>query len=138
MTIEANKNLVNDCMTKLDQRDLDGVLGYFAPDALFHGWAPQTIGLDGYTENMSALLAAFPDSRFGIDDIIAEGNRVVARHHLKGTHNGDFNGIPATGRSVTVAATATFRIEDGKVRESWLNADFLGLLQQLGAIPEAA
>ena len=88
---------------------------------------------------MSTLLAAFPDSRFTIDEVLAEGNKVVVRHHLEGTHTGTaFQGIPAEGKKVYVNALVTFRIENGKAQEAWLNADFLGMMMQLGAVPSGS
>ncbi len=135
MTTEQNKALVRSIMSALNDRNLDGVIAYYAPDCRFHGWAPQTLDVAGYREVMSDILRAFPDARFPLDDIVAESDLVAARHHLWGTHQADFQGIPATGKPVTVNAIAMFRLEKGKAAELWLNADFMGLLQQLGAIP---
>jgi steroid delta-isomerase-like uncharacterized protein len=84
---------------------------------------------------MSALLAAFPDSRIVVDDVIAEGNKVAVRHRLQGTHQAELQGIPATGRPVEVNGIVIFRLENGKIAEAWLNADIMGMMQQLGAIP---
>jgi predicted ester cyclase len=68
-------------------------------------------------------------------DIVADEDKVAVRHSLQGTHLATFQGIPATGRSVAVNAIVLFHMENGKAAELWLNADFLGLMQQLGAIP---
>jgi steroid delta-isomerase-like uncharacterized protein len=135
MTTEQNKALARSIMSALSDRNLDSVISYYTPDCRFHGWAPVTLDTAGYKEGMTAILNAFPDSRFLVDDMIAEGDRVVARHHLQGTHQADFQGIPATGKPVNVNAIVIFRIENGKAAELWLNADFMGLLQQLGAVP---
>ena len=70
--------------------------------------------------------------------LLAEGELVACRHELRGTHREAFQGVAPTGRAVTAPATATFRVADGAVQEIWLNADFLGLLQQLGAVPAPA
>jgi steroid delta-isomerase-like uncharacterized protein len=135
MSLEQNKALVQRTMKELDHRNLDGVIATYAPGAVFHGFAPDTLDVNGYRQVMSALLEAFPDSRFPVHDLIAEGNLVVARHHMEGTHQAPFQGIPATGKPVHVDASAIFRVEHEKIVEIWLNADFLGLLQQVGAIP---
>lgn len=135
MSTEETKAVVSRVMERLDQRDLDAVIELSTPDAAWHGFAPQTLDSDGYKQFMSALLDAFPDSRFPVDDMISEGDKAAARHTFHGTQRGEFQGIPATGNLVTVPATATFHVADGKVVEVWLNADFLGLMQQLGAIP---
>jgi predicted ester cyclase len=71
-----------------------------------------------------------------LDDIIVEGDRIAMRHSFRGTHKAPFQGIPATDRSVVVTAIVTVRVSDGKVVEGWLHADFFGLLQQLGVIPQ--
>jgi steroid delta-isomerase-like uncharacterized protein len=132
---EINKTIARQTMEALHQRDLDGVRAAVAPGARFYGWAPVPLDVDGYQGFMSALLAAFPDSRFLVDDVIAEGDKVAVRHRLQGTHRAEFQGIPATGKQVEVGGIVIFRIENGAIVEAWLNADLMGMLQQLGAVP---
>jgi steroid delta-isomerase-like uncharacterized protein len=108
MSTAHNKDLVRHTMNELDHRNLDGVIATYAPGAVFHGFAPVTVDVNGYRQMMSALLDAFPDSRFLVHDVIAEGNRVVVRHHLEGTHQAPFQGIPASGQPVHVEAIAIF------------------------------
>ncbi len=122
-------------MQRLDQRDLDGVLALCADNCTFYGFAPMPLDNDGYRQAITEFLNGFPDSRFPVYDTVAEGNRVALRHALVGTHNGTFQGIPATGRSVRVEAIAMMEIENGKAVNIWLSADILGLLQQLGVVP---
>lgn len=136
MSIEQNKTIVREIFAALDERDLDGVVARYAPDCRFYGWAPETLDTAGYKVAMAALLAAFPDSRFAIEDMVAEGNRVAVRHSLRGTHGAELLGIPATGKPVVVNAIAILRLEKGEAVELWLNADFAGLMQQLGGVPE--
>jgi steroid delta-isomerase-like uncharacterized protein len=119
----------------LDGRDLDGVIALTTPDCSYYGFAPETLDADGYKATMSHLMEAFPDSRFPVDDIVAENDRVAIRHRMQGTHLAPFQGLPATGRQVTVNAIAIFQLKEGRSEKIWLTADFLGLLQQLGAIP---
>jgi predicted ester cyclase len=71
-----------------------------------------------------------------IDDLVAEGDKVAARYKWTGTHQGIFNGIPPTGKRVTITGLDLWRLRDGKCVEHWNQEDNLGLLQQLGAIPE--
>ena len=78
---------------------------------------------------------AFPDSRFTIDDMIAERDRVVTKKTFTGTHTGDFAGIPATGRTVTLQYVDIMRVRDGRIVEHWLSMDQLSFMQQLGVIP---
>jgi len=81
------------------------------------------------------FLNAFPDSRFTIDDMIAEGDRVVTKKTFTGTQSGDFSGIPATGRTVTLQYVDIMRVRDGRIVEHWLSMDQLSFMQQLGVIP---
>lgn len=137
MSTEATRTTARRIVEALARRDLQGAIDRCRPDCKFHGFAPRTLDVAGYRENLSAFLDAFPDSRFLIDDVIAEGDRAAVRHRFQGTHLAEFQGVPATGRLVTVSGIAVFRMVDGKVAETWLNADSLGLWQQLGAVPAA-
>ncbi len=125
-------------MDLLDQRDLEAAGAMYLPDAQYHGFAPRTLDLNGYQQVMSILFAAFPDSRFSVDDLIAEADMVAIRHRFHGTHRGEFQGIPPTNKQVTISAIGILRIVNGRIAESWLNADFLGLLQQLEVVPQPA
>jgi steroid delta-isomerase-like uncharacterized protein len=78
-------------------------------------------------------LAVFPDYRFELLDLVAEGDKVVARIPFSGTHTGPILGLDATGRSVRVSEIVIFRIADGKIVEAWEEYDELGLRRQLGA-----
>ena len=78
---------------------------------------------------------AFPDTVHTIDDVIAEGDKVAFRATTKGTHQGEFMGIAATGKPITWTALVLQRVVSGKIQESWLQWDRLGLMQQLGTLP---
>jgi steroid delta-isomerase-like uncharacterized protein len=82
-----------------------------------------------------ALVNAFPDLNFTIDDMIAERDTVVTRYTMTGTHKGEFSGIPPTGNSFSITGVDISRITNGKCVEGWGYADRLGMLQQLGVIP---
>ena len=132
----ANKQVAVSTLEALNGRNLDAVTANFAADANFYGWGPQPLRVDGYRKAMSELLNAFPDSKFTALDVTAEGSKVVVRHQFEGTHTGAaFQGVPATQRRVTIPATVIYEYKDGKATNLWLNADFLGLLVQLGAVP---
>ena len=92
-------------------------------------------GLEAYKQFISMYLTAFPDSRFTIEDLIAEGDTVVVRYTVRGTHQGNLMAIPPTGKQASVTAIGIFRIVNGIAVEEWVNMDDLGLLQQLGVIP---
>ena len=76
-----------------------------------------------------------PDLEITLDALVAEGDLVAKRWTSRGTHTGDYMGLPASGRRVVMAGTTLYRIQGGQVRETWWNYDALGLMQQLGAIP---
>lgn len=92
----------------------------------------------GLKEAFRDYFAAFPDSHVVIDDLIAEGDKVVKRWTSRGTHQGVFAGIPATGKQVSFTGTTTYRVGGGKIVEAWWSYDLFGMLQQLGAIPAPA
>lgn len=79
----------------------------------------QPQGREGYKQIFAYLLSAFPDTQLTIEDIIAEGNKVVIRSTWTGTHQGEFMGIPATGKQVSTTAINIYRIENGKLVEEW-------------------
>ncbi|GAC1363046.1 MAG: ester cyclase [Ktedonobacteraceae bacterium] len=135
MSLEETKTLARHHMDLLDQRNLEAACAMYQSDAQCHGFAPQSLDLNGYQQAMSALFAAFPDSHFIVDDLVTEDDKIVIRHHLQGTHQGAFQGIDPTGKQVNVSAIGILRITNGRIAETWLNADFLGLMQQIGAIP---
>jgi steroid delta-isomerase-like uncharacterized protein len=84
---------------------------------------------------LGAFLNAFPDCQFTIEDMIAEGDRVATKKTFSGTHTAEFNGIPPTGKEVTITFVDILRLRDGKIIEHWLSMDQLSFMQQLGVIP---
>ena len=93
-------------------------------------------GLDGHLGIVAIFHAAFPDVAWSIDDMFAAGDKVCLRLTMRGTHRGDFFGIPPTGRRVEVPGTHVVRIRDGKVVEHWGHNDDLALMRQLGVLPD--
>ena len=90
---------------------------------------------EGGKTYLAAFLGAFPDCHFTIDDMIAEGDQVVTKKTFEGTHTAELNGIPPTGKRVTLQFADIMRVRDGKIVEHWLTMDQLSFMQQLGAIP---
>jgi steroid delta-isomerase-like uncharacterized protein len=118
--------------------DVDGFGDLLADDFVEHEVSP---GLDPTKEGVKTFfrmyISAFPDLRFDAQDILVSGDKVVARARATGTHRGEFMGMPATGKSVDVELIDILRFgDDGLVHEHWGVFDVLGMLQQLGAIPE--
>ena len=92
-------------------------------------------GPEGAKQLVTVYRNAFPDVRFTVDEQIAEGDKVVTRWTADGTHKGELQGIPATGKSSTVTGIAVDRIVNGKIAETWGIFDQFGMMQQLGVIP---
>jgi steroid delta-isomerase-like uncharacterized protein len=95
-------------------------------------------GLEGLREWLAGWIMAFPDARWALEEQIADKDRVWSRSTWQGTHQGPFLGIPPTGKKVTVAAWTIDRFADGKIAESRIIMDTLGIMQQLGVIPAPA
>jgi steroid delta-isomerase-like uncharacterized protein len=95
---------------------------------------PEVRGPEAWRQQVSSTRAAFPDLAFTIEDQIAEEDKVATRWTLRGTHQGEFMGVPATGKQVTVTGISITRYANGKNVGSWNEMDLLGLMQQLGAI----
>jgi predicted ester cyclase len=91
------------------------------------------IGPEGFKAARRRRNAVFPDWHVDVQDLIAEGDKVVVRATGHGTHRGEFMGIAPTGRLISVTWIAIYRVRDGKLAEHWQNIDELGLLKQLGA-----
>ena len=135
---EQNKQLVRRAVEEIWNRGNYAVIDEFvASDFIVHAsaLADEIHGPEGATHFYTTLREAFPDIHFTIEDQVAEGDRVVTRWAARATHNGNFQGIPATGKQATLTGIDIDRIVNGKVVECWPNVDELGLLQQLGVIP---
>lgn len=108
-----------------------------APDYLGHSTSRPDEDYAGFVAYIPALRAAFPDFHLTIDDLVAEGDRAVKQWTATGTQQGEFSGIPATGRAVSITGMTLYRFAGGKVAEAWDYPDTLGLLTQLGVLPQA-
>jgi steroid delta-isomerase-like uncharacterized protein len=84
---------------------------------------------------VTSVRRAFPDVHFTVDDLIAEGEKVVCRWTFQGVQEADFMGIPPTGRKATVMGIAVYRVVSGQITEAWFTWDALGLMRQLGVEP---
>ncbi|MFF6812127.1 ester cyclase [Streptomyces sp. NPDC012403] len=107
-----------------------------APDLLFH--APVPMGLSGaeaLKRVWEVLLRAFPDIHVTVEETISEGDKVVVRNTVTGTHRGEYQGVPPTGKTVTYSEIFIFRFANGRVAEVRGVVDVLSLLRQLGAFP---
>lgn len=110
----------------------------FAPTYTHHDSSTPDVGRGPESEKKRVTLYrnAFPDIRFTIEDMLAEGETVVARWSCRGTHKGELNGIAPTGKQFNITGISIARFTNGKMFEGYINWDALGLMQQLGVVPE--
>jgi steroid delta-isomerase-like uncharacterized protein len=106
------------------------------PDARIHTPLPlEATGRQLLKQVWAALLQAYPDLHVAVEDLIAEGDKVVCRNVVTGTHQGEYMGIPPTGKPVTYNEIFIFRFEAGRIAETWGVVDVLSQMRQLGAVP---
>jgi predicted ester cyclase len=139
-SVDANKALVRRWFAETDRGSDSVVDELCAPNYVDHspplpGMAPGSAGVRQANE---ALRAAFPDTVHIIEDQIAEGDKVVTRLRGRATFSGEILGIPPNGNLVEITGISIHRIADGKLVEHWANADLMGFMQQLGALPAPA
>jgi predicted ester cyclase len=137
MSSETNNALV--------RRLLERVRGGWTPDVIEEFFAPTyrrylnpttpPLTREGQRDRANLLRAAFPDATVTLEDILAEGDRVAYRLTIRGTHRAVFQGIPPSGKPITVSFTAIVRIEDGRLVEEWGGLDLFDLRQQLRTAP---
>ena len=138
MSTEQNKALFRQFIEEIFNRgNMSRADELFAPDFVEREELPPGLppGREGVKQLTTMLHSAFPDFKFTIDDMIAEGDKVVVRSTWSGTHKGEFMGIPPTGKSVSFGVIDIIRFAGGKAVEHWGQMDSMGMMQQLGAIP---
>jgi steroid delta-isomerase-like uncharacterized protein len=135
MSTETNKAIVRRYFEQVfNEKQHDLAEEFLAESIELHG-SGLVPGLEVVKQWLTGFATSFPDAQMIIEDVVAEGNRVVARITFKGTHHGELQGIPATGKMVNMPGITIFRMDNGKIVEGWIVNDNLGLMQQLGAIP---
>jgi predicted ester cyclase len=103
-----------------------------SPRFTSHDWPKGSpTGPQGFRNFYSAIRSAVPDARYDVDDLIAEGDKVVVRCRLLGTHKGEFRGIAPTGRAIALKGIAIYRVDNGKLMERWVVTDLYGLLEEI-------
>jgi predicted ester cyclase len=124
----------------INERDLSLAPEFIAADSIHHelGDVPPDFrsGPRAMVQFLNLYLRAFPDLQLTFEDALVDRDRVVTRWRLQGTHNGPLMGIAPSGRRVSVEGIRIDRIEGGKIAESWMQLDTLGLLEQIGALPK--
>lgn len=134
---EATFSRLHDAVNSGDVELIAKVIDEVAdPDLVFHAPVPSEVtGVQALKQVWMTLLRAFPDIHVAIEDVIAEGDKVVYRNTVTGTHQGEYRGLPPTGRSVRYDEIFVLRFADGRIAEIWGVVDVLAQLRQLGVLP---
>jgi steroid delta-isomerase-like uncharacterized protein len=137
VSLEDNKQLCRDYFAAFLSRDVDWMEAHIAPTFVRHdpGLPFEVRGPEGVAQLHDALLPAFPDMELDLQDFVAEGEKVLVRLIVHGTHTGPFGELEATGRRIAIPVLDLFQVRDGRLIEHWAQLDNLGLLTQLGALP---
>ncbi|MCI0441064.1 MAG: ester cyclase [Chloroflexi bacterium] len=133
-----NKEILQRAIETLNRGDLEGYLRLYDSRVVLHGYQGVEPGIESVRQFYQGFTAAFSDLKVRLDDVLAEGDRVAARFTTTGTSTGPLMGMPPTGKQVTFGGITILRFAGGKCVERWSQSDFLGLMQQLGAVPASA
>ena len=132
---KATVRRFHDAMTGGAERVSQTIDEVVAPDVLFHAPVPTgATGAQALKQVMTVLYRAYPDLHVAVEDLIAEGDKVVGRNTVTGTHLGEYLGLPPTGRPVAYNEIFIFRFANGRIAEIWGVVDVLAQLKQLGAL----
>jgi steroid delta-isomerase-like uncharacterized protein len=135
---EENKRLVRRLVNEIwNQGKLELIDELVDANYVRHdpAWPEPIHGQEGLRQYIAATRHAIADGQFTIEDLIAEGDKVVTRWTLQGTQQGEFMGIPPTWREVSLTGISIMRVENGRIAEVWDGYDALSLMQQLGVVP---
>jgi steroid delta-isomerase-like uncharacterized protein len=140
MSTEDNKALVRRFYDEVfNNKNMAGVDAFVAPNVIDHSLPPGAPGeIEGVRQTITMFLTAFPDLNLTLEDIIAEGDKVVVRWTMRGTHQGASLGMPPTGKQFTLPGISLVRLDGGMAAETWVCYDQLVMLQQLGLAPAPA
>ena len=111
---------------------------YYVPGYIYHSISRGDMNREQTIQFCATVLSAFPDFSYSIDDMIAEGDKVVTRYTIRASHKGTFQGIPATGKQIVIKGVEIDKIVKGKFVETWDFPDTLGAMTQIGAFPSVA
>jgi len=138
MSAEENKKLASQFIEELiNQHDLNAADKYVSPTMIENEAMPAELpsGSEGTKAIFTMTFNAFPDFHATIEHLIAEDDKVAAYMRWTGTHEGEFMGIPATGKPMSISVVDIFRFADGKIVEHWGVTDMMTMMQQLGVMP---
>jgi steroid delta-isomerase-like uncharacterized protein len=129
---EQNIALMKQFYEAWNSGDIEAINKIASPDYVWHQTSGQNVSLEQMIELLKSQMVAFPDRNFSVEDILAKGDKIALRYTNKGTHEGDVEGFPATGNKFEITGIEIYRVENGKIVESWEANDSLGFYQQLG------
>ena len=136
--MEENKATIRRAVSHFSAAGLETYLQLYRADAKLHFLPPGLPqGREGARLFYRTFFDAFPDGRLTLEDFVAEGEKVACRFRVEATHRGEFMGVAATGKRVSVAGITILWFEHGQCVERWSEANYLGLLEQIGAVPAA-
>jgi steroid delta-isomerase-like uncharacterized protein len=140
MSTDENKAIMRRFIDAVfNEKRVDRGDEFVARDYLDHSALPgQAPGIEGAKQRWAMFNAAIPDMRTTIEDLVAEGDKVVVRYTVEGTQQGEMMSIPPTGKPFQMTGINITRMAGGKLAEHWEQADMLGMMQQLGVIPAPA
>ena len=129
---QANAALVRESFEAFNAGDTERLLAVMAPDFVMHlAEYPEPLGRDVWREGFEMMRRAFPDLEAHVEDVIAAEDKVAVRVSFHGTHRGEFQGIPASGRAVHYVSHEIYRVADGLFAEEWICSDNASLFRQL-------
>lgn len=134
----GNVDLVRDAVEAFNAHDRERYVSAYHPGVTLHGFPEGVVDAETLGDFYAGFWQGVPDARIALEDTVAEGDRLALRLHMTGTHEGELMGVPASGRPIAFDVITIMRFEDGRVAERWNVADFLAMLQQIGAVPAPA
>jgi predicted ester cyclase len=144
MSIKENKELLHDMIKEWNELagDVSKIRSlytkYYAPGYISHHLHRGDLNLEQAIQDMVSFVSSFPDFKYSIDELLAEGDKVILRYTSESTHKGTFGGIPATGKKVVVKGVEIYKIAGDQIVESWDFHDSLGGMLQMGFVPRPA
>lgn len=135
MSAAQNKEVIRKYVETWNRGDLPGLCQFWAPDMIHHA-REHDHSFDNVKNIVREFMKAFPDLNFQIEDIVAEGDRVVTRMTAHATHMGDYMGLSRTGKTINCTVLGIARLANGKIAEHWGVTDELAMMQQIGLLPE--
>lgn len=133
---DFNKAILRRILEEGFNKHNNTVIAELYPNCVYHAAATGDLKGDAHKQFVASIFTAFPDGYWTVLDQMAEGDKVMTRWACTATHKGMFMGIPATGRKINITGVSIDRIINGKIVEEWVEWDSLGMMRQLGVVPE--